>query len=68
MRTYLSRTRYLFRDEGTGYALGMMDLKSASRDDPIRLVIDQHERIAAPEATMTAQEGVIATLEATVAL
>lgn len=58
---------YLFRGEGTRYAAGMIDLKSASRDDLIRLVIAQHERIAALEATVAEQRGVIATLEATAA-
>ena len=44
----------------------MIDLKSASRDDLIRLVVTQHERIAALEATVAAQRASIATLEATV--
>ncbi len=45
----------------------MIDLKNASRDDLIRLVIAQHERIAVLEATVAAQRDVIAALEATVA-
>ena len=45
----------------------MIDLKSASRDDLIRLVVAQHERIAALESTVAEQRAVIATLEATVA-
>ena len=58
---------YLFRDEGRRYAARMIDLKSASRAELIRLVVAQHERIAVLEATVAAQQGVIATLEATVA-
>ncbi|MHB8645413.1 MAG: IS66 family transposase [Thermomicrobiales bacterium] len=45
----------------------MIDLKNASREELIRLVVAQHERIAVLEATVTEQQGVIATLEATVA-
>jgi transposase len=59
--------KYLFRDEGTGYAARMIDLKDASRDELIQRVIAQHEQIAALEATVAAQREVIATLEATVA-
>jgi hypothetical protein len=62
-----TRNLYLFRDEGTRYAPAMIDLKSASRDDLIRLVVAQHERIAALESTVAEQRAVIATLEATVA-
>ncbi|MCA1724016.1 MAG: hypothetical protein LC748_07190, partial [Thermomicrobia bacterium] len=58
---------YLFRDEGTEYAARMIDLKSASRDDLIRLVVAQHERIATVEATVVEQRTIIAALEATVA-
>ncbi|MDQ2785634.1 MAG: IS66 family transposase [Chloroflexota bacterium] len=45
----------------------MIDLKNASRDDLIRLVIAQHETIAQQERTIADLRGVIATLEATVA-
>jgi len=45
----------------------MIDLHSASRDDLIRLIITQHERITALEAVVVEQRAVIATLEATVA-
>jgi hypothetical protein len=45
----------------------MIDLKSTSREDLIRLVVSQHERIAMLEATVAVQQGMIATLEATVA-
>jgi len=58
---------YLFRDEGREYAARMIDLKSASREELIRLVIAQHERIAALEATVVEQRTIIAALEATVA-
>src|SRR5882724_11477973 len=57
--------QYLFRDEGTQYAAALIDLKDASRDDLIRLVIDQHETIARQERTIAELRGVIATLEAT---
>ncbi len=40
---------YLFRDAGSGYAGGMIDLKRASRDELIRLVVAQHETIARQE-------------------
>ena len=59
--------KYLFRDGGNGYAARMIDLHSASRDELIRLVIAQHERITALEAVVAEQRAVIATLEATVA-
>ncbi|MGI8857761.1 MAG: hypothetical protein ACR2JW_18655, partial [Thermomicrobiales bacterium] len=58
---------YLFRDEGRRYAARMMDLKNASRDDLIRLVIAQHETIARQERIIAAQQERIAALEATVA-
>ena len=58
---------YLFRNEGTGYALVMIDLKDASRDDLIRLVVTQHETIARQESVITAQQARIVALEATVA-
>jgi transposase len=45
----------------------MIDLKSASRDEVIRLVIAQHETIAQQERTIAELRGVVATLEATVA-
>jgi hypothetical protein len=45
----------------------MIDLRSASREELIRLIVTQHERIVMLEATVAAQQGVIATLEATVA-
>jgi len=45
----------------------MIDLKRASRDDLIRLVVTQHERIAALEATVAEQRMSIATREATAA-
>lgn len=51
---------YLFRDEGTRYAVVIIDLKNASRDELIRLVVMQHETIAH-------QERIIADLHATVA-
>ncbi len=44
----------------------MLDLHSASRDDLIRLILTQHERITALEAVVAEQRAVIATLEATV--
>lgn len=44
----------------------MIDLQNASRDDLIRLIITQHERIMALEAVVAEQRAVIATLEATV--
>ncbi len=62
-----SDTRYLFRDEGREYAARMIDLKSASREELIRLVVAQHERIAALEATVVEQRTIIAALEASVA-
>ncbi len=58
---------YLFRDEGRGYALVMIDLKDASRDDLIRLIVSQHETIARQEGLIAAQQERIAALEATVA-
>jgi len=48
---------YLFRDEGRGYAGGMIDLKDASREALIRLVGAQHE-------TIQQQERIIADLHA----
>ena len=45
----------------------MIDLHSASRDELIRRIITQHERITALEAVVVEQRVVIATLEATVA-
>jgi transposase len=45
----------------------MIDLKSARRDDLIRLVVAQHERIAVLERTVAEQRAIIVTLEATVA-
>jgi len=59
--------RYLFRDEGTGYAVGMIDLKNASRDDLIRLVVAQHETIQRQERVIVGQQERIVALEATVA-
>ncbi len=60
-------SRYLFRDEGTQYAARMIDLKSASRDDLIRLIVSQHETIARQERVIAAQQERITALEATVA-
>ncbi len=57
---------YLFRDEGTRYALAMIDLKNASRDDLIRLVVTQHETIQRQERVIVAQQERIVGLEATV--
>jgi len=45
----------------------MIDLKIASRDDLIRLIIAQHETIAQQERTIAELRGVIAALAATVA-
>ncbi|MDQ2787824.1 MAG: IS66 family transposase [Chloroflexota bacterium] len=45
----------------------MIDLKNASRDDLIRLIVSQHETIARQEGIIAAQQGRIAALEATVA-
>ncbi len=59
--------RYLFRDEGTGYAVAMIDLKHASRDELIRLVIAQHETIQRQERAIVVQQEQIIALEATVA-
>ncbi len=61
------RLTYLFRNGGSGYAFAMIDLNQASRDDLIRLVIAQHERITALEAVVAEQRAVIATLETSVA-
>jgi len=58
---------YLFRDKGNRYADRMIDLYTASRDDLIRLILIQHERITALEAVVVEQRAVITTLEATVA-
>jgi transposase len=58
---------YLFRDEGAGYADRMIDLKDASRDDLIRLVVSQHETIQRQERVIVAQQERIVALEATVA-
>src|SRR5438105_1255891 len=58
---------YLFRDEGAEYAARMIDLKDASRDDLIRLVVTQHQTIARQERVIAAQQARIAALEATVA-
>ncbi len=44
----------------------MIDLKDASRDDLIRLIVSQHETIARQERVIVAQQERIATLEATV--
>jgi transposase len=57
---------YLFRDEGTEYALQMIDLKDASRDALIALIVSQHETIARQERVIAAQQERIAALEATV--
>ena len=45
----------------------MIDRKSASRDDLIRLVVAQHERIAVLERTVAEQRATIVAREATVA-
>ena len=45
----------------------MIDLKSASRDDLIRLIVSQHETIARQERIIADQQERIAALEATVA-
>ncbi|MDQ2786779.1 MAG: IS66 family transposase, partial [Chloroflexota bacterium] len=58
---------YLFRDEGRRYAAGMIDLKTASRDALIRLIVSQHEMIARQERVIAAQQERIAALETTVA-
>src|SRR4051794_32094501 len=58
---------YLFRDEGNGYAARMIDLKNASRDDLIRLIVAQHETIAQQERVIASQQARIGALEATVA-
>ncbi len=58
---------YLFRDEGARYAARMIDLKNASRDELIWLVIAQHETIARQECIIASQQERIAALEATVA-
>jgi len=42
----------------------MIDLKSASRDELIRLIVSQHETIARQEGVIAAQQGRIAALEA----
>ncbi len=63
----MSALKYLFRDEGTQYAARMIDLKSASRDDLIRLIVSQHETIARQERVIAAQQERITALEATVA-
>ncbi len=65
--TTSSERWYLFRDEGTEYAARMIDLKDASHDDLIRLVVAQHETIAQQERTIAELRAVIVTLEATVA-
>ncbi len=57
---------YLFRDEGTEYAARMIDLKDASGDDLIRLIVSQYETIAWQERVIVIQQERIATLEATV--
>lgn len=57
---------YLFRDKGTEYACAMIDLKNASRDDLIRLVVAQHETIQRQERVIVAQQERIVALEATV--
>ncbi len=44
----------------------MIDLKDASRDDLIRLIVSQHETISRQERVIAAQQERIATLEATV--
>src|SRR5437588_5679404 len=59
--------RYLFRDEGRSYALPMIDLKDASRDDLVRLGVAQHETIQRQERVIARQQEQIAALEATVA-
>lgn len=58
---------YLFRDEGRRYAAVMIDLKNASRDDLIRLIVSQHETITRQERVIAAQQARIVVLEATVA-
>ncbi|MHB8646276.1 MAG: hypothetical protein ACYDAR_10860, partial [Thermomicrobiales bacterium] len=45
MRHKPIRSLYLFRVEGRRYAIAMIDLKNASRDDLIRLIVGQHETI-----------------------
>jgi len=45
---------YLFRDEGTRYALVMIDLKNASRAELIALIVSQHETIARQERVIAA--------------
>ncbi|MDQ2786585.1 MAG: hypothetical protein M3Y58_16460, partial [Chloroflexota bacterium] len=49
-RYYSGMRAYLFRDRGNRYADRMIDLHTASRDDLIRMIITQHERITALEA------------------
>jgi len=44
----------------------MIDLKDASREELIRLIVSQHEMIARQERTITELRRVITTLEATV--
>jgi transposase len=58
---------YLFRDEGNDYAVSMIDLKDASRDDLVRFVVAQHETIQQQERIIARQQDRIAALEATVA-
>ncbi len=58
--------RHLFRDEGRRYALRIINLKNAGRDELIRLIVSQHETIARQEVVIAAQQERIAVLEATV--
>ncbi len=54
---------YLFRDEGRRYAAVMIDLKNASRDDLIRLIVAQHETIQQQARIIAEQQERIAALE-----
>src|SRR5689334_1453903 len=63
----LDSPTYLFRDTGNDYAGTMIDLKDASRDELIRLVVAQHETIQRQERIIARQQEQIAALEATVA-
>lgn len=57
---------YLFRDEGSEYARAMIDLKDASRDELIRLVVAQHQTIQRQERTIADLHAEVARLTAQV--